>query len=62
MSDQDQHSSPTCNSCGGVLKLAAGSVAKLSSPGFVDFLRCDDCGNVITAEQKGPPGTDDSSR
>jgi len=54
LTDQQQPTS-LCTTCGGALKLAAGSVAKLSAPGFVDFLKCDDCGSVITSDQKAPP-------
>lgn len=41
------------------MKIAAGSIAKLSAPGFVDFLKCDGCGSVIASDQKPAPKQDE---
>jgi len=47
-----------CEGCGGDLKLAAGSIAKLSGPGFVDLFSCDACGKTSTREQQLPAPDD----
>lgn len=44
---------PRCKRCGGEQSLAAARVAKMPEPGFLDILRCDECG--ATSARDRPP-------
>lgn len=54
----DERSNKTCPDCGAWQVFAAGSISKLSSPGYGDLYRCEQCGTLTIYDRRPSPPFD----